>query len=331
MTRPFGTTHNGQSVAAIDIRSPQLSARILTLGAILSDVRLAGLDRPLTLGSPDLAAYEGPLVSFGSIMGPVVNRIKGAQAQIAGRLHRFEATTKSGATLHSGATGIQSQVWTVAEVTSDAVTLTLCLPDGLGGFPGQREITATYRVSGATLTLQINATSDAATLWNIANHAYWALDDCVGFGGHQLQVLANSYLQAGEDLLPTGVLAPLAGSDVDLRKPLSLSGDAQQFFDFNFCTSTARVPLRDVAVLRSASGLTMTMASTECGLQVYDGGTIDGAGFATHHGPAYAPYDGIALEAQSWPGATDNPAFPSIEYAPGQPYAQTTSWRFSDG
>ena len=40
--RPFGTTADGRPVQAIRLTRDQLSVTILTLGAILQDVRLAG-------------------------------------------------------------------------------------------------------------------------------------------------------------------------------------------------------------------------------------------------------------------------------------------------
>ncbi|MEO1798747.1 MAG: galactose mutarotase, partial [Pseudomonadota bacterium] len=65
------------------------------------------------------------------------------------------------------------------------------------------------------------------------------------------------------------------------------------------------------------------------GLQLYDCGTIDASAYASNHGTPYQLYAGVALEAQHWPGATTNPAFPRIEYGPGARYHQITRWSFT--
>ncbi len=55
----FGQTADGREVQKIPLRSEQLTVTILTLGAVINDVRLTGVAWPLTLGSPDVAVFEG--------------------------------------------------------------------------------------------------------------------------------------------------------------------------------------------------------------------------------------------------------------------------------
>ena len=142
----FGQVADGRYVQKITLRSEQLTVTILTLGAVINDVRLTGVPWPLTLGSPNVAGYEGKLSSFGSFMGPVINRIKGCTAKIDGKTYRFEKHHSGNLTQHSGSTGMHRQIWSIAEYGSDHVVLTLHLPDGLGGFPGNREITLRYDI-----------------------------------------------------------------------------------------------------------------------------------------------------------------------------------------
>ena len=327
--RLFGQTAGGRDVHAIDIQTDQLKATVLTYGAILNDLRLNGMDYSLTLGSPDIAAYEGPLASFGSLIGPVANRIRDAKAMIAGREYAFEANFQGKHTLHSGADGTHCQVWEVEDQSSTSVTLTLRLPDGLSGFPGNRWCRAIYRVEGASLSLEVTAETDAPTLLSFANHSYWALDPTPGFADHVLTIPAGRYLKSSADLMPTGELTHVAGSAYDARKGLTLAGDDSQFFDLNYCFCEGDRAMQEVARLRGKSGVELRMDTTAPGLQVYDCGTIDGTGFATHHGREYGHYAGVALEAQRWPGATSHPAFPRIEFGPGERYHQLTRWSFS--
>ena len=140
--RAFGQTRDGRQVDMIQLRGGELTVAILTLGATLQDLRLAGTPWPLTLGAQSVAAYEGPCRWFGSVAGPVANRIAGAQAVIDGKVCRFDPNENGRTTLHGGATGTDAQVWALTDQTVGSVTLSLNLPDGLGGFPGNRRLTA---------------------------------------------------------------------------------------------------------------------------------------------------------------------------------------------
>ena len=326
---PFGYTKNGDMVETISIGSSALSAKILTLGGIINDVRLDSVNWPLTLGSSEVAAYEGKLNSFGSLMGPVVNRIKGCSAKIDGVRCEFEKHHSGNLTQHSGNTGMQKQLWTIAKYGPEFVTFELHLEDGLGGFPGNRNVKIQYRVSGSSLTMNIQARTDSPTLFNPANHSYWSLDPDLGFKSQVLQVYADRYTEPDEKLMPTGMLLPTKGSPYDFQSGKLIAGDASQFFDLNLCLSDRREPMRKVAILTGTKGIRMEMATTECGLQVYDCGTINAPGFTTHHGVPYAPYSGLALEAQSWPGATIHAHFPDITLRPEDTYNQRTSWTFT--
>ena len=325
----FGQVADGRHVQKITLRSEQLTVTILTLGAVINDVRLTGVPWPLTLGSPDVAGYEGKLSSFGSFMGPVINRIKGCTAKIDGKTYRFEKHHSGNLTQHSGSTGMHRQIWSIAAYESDYVVLTLHLPDGLGGFPGNREITLRYDIEQASLRMTATASSDAPTPFNPANHSYWSLDSKPGYSGQTLQIAADHYSEPDAELMPTGRILPVDNGPNDFRAGCSLAGDARDFYDLNLCLGSTKAPLRPIATLTGLEGVSMEMATTECGLQLYDGGTIDGRDYSTHHGAPYGPYAAPALEAQSWPGSLDQCHFPDIILRPKTPYHQVTSWTFS--
>ena len=123
---PFGTTRAGEAVHAIDLRGGALAARILTRGAILRELRLDGVDRNLTVGSDDLALYDGTMRYHGALIAPVANRLRGARAPIAGEEHCFEAN-QAPHTLHSAGAGTHLKLWEVEEEAADAVALALSL------------------------------------------------------------------------------------------------------------------------------------------------------------------------------------------------------------
>jgi aldose 1-epimerase len=310
----FGQTAAGLDVARMVLRSDDLTVAVLSYGAAVQSVRLEGLAHDLTLGSARLADYEGAMRYHGTLVGPVANRLRSAQAVIAGVRYSLEGNEPSGALLHSGS-GMQAQVWTVVEVGPDAVTLALAL--AADGFPGQRHIRARFAVAGAVLRLEVTAVTDAPTLMNVAQHSYWNLHGGDTWAGHQLRIAAEHYLPTDKAALPTGEVKPVAGTPLDFRKPRVIApGDP--VMDVNFCTSEARVPLREVLWLQGGD-VGMRFATTEPGVQVYDAAAGIG------------PYEGLAIEAQGWPDAPNHPYFPSVELHPGETYRQITEWRFVRG
>ena len=316
----FGKSDTGASVQAITLAAGDLTARILTLGCALQSAHLKGTSHSLTLGSDTLSDYAGDMLYFGAIIGPVANRLAAAKTTLNGQSLQFDAN-EHGNLLHSGAIGTHAKIWTIADTTPNSATLTLTLPAGEGGFPGTRQIRATYEITApATLRLTITATTDTPTLMNFANHSYWNLDGTPTWAGHSLQIAADHYTATDAALLPTGDLTPVAATLFDFRQPRKLA-QGEPALDTNFCLSAAKAPLRPVAALTGASGLALTLATTEPGLQIYDAQRTAR--------PGHAKYEGFAIEAQGWPDAPNHANFPSIQITPDAPYAQTTEWRFT--
>lgn len=316
----FGTAGTGEAVEKITLTAGDLTVAILTWGAIVQDVRLAGVDRSLTLGSDTLSDYEGSLMHHGSLIGPIANRISNARIKLDGMMYELERNQDDRISLHSGKQATHRRNWTVEDRSDTHVTLTCALGDGICDLPGNRVITVTYRVTApATLTMEVTGTTDATTAMNFANHSYWNLDGTDSWAGHQLQVLADSYLPSTPDDYPTGEIVAVEGTPMDLRQMRVISPETD-VFDNNFCLSDGPVLARDVLVLRGQGGVQMTLSTTAPGVQVYD--NRNGAR------PGRAAYEGLAIEAQGWPDAPNNSAFPSILVTPNAPYHQETSWRF---
>ena len=313
MARHFGTTQSGAAVQAVDLRAGSMVATVLTYGAILRHLSLTPEGHNLTWGSDDLSDYAVAMRYHGAVIGPVANRISGAAAQIGPQSYTFDANQDGAITLHSGAKGTFQSLWTLAEESASHVILTLDLPDGEAGFPGNRRITARYDLLPDRLRLTLDVTTDALTAINLANHSYWNLDGSSSWEGHRLRVAADHYLPVTKAVTPTGEIAPVSGTAFDFRTSRVLkAGDPP--LDTNFCLSNDRRHLQEVLWLSGQQGVTMVFATTEPGLQIYD---------------SRPDYRALAIEAQYWPDALANPAFPPILLAPAEPWQQITEWRFS--
>lgn len=321
--RNFGTGPAGEAVHLVTLRAGDLSARLLTWGARLQELRLAGTPWPLVLGAPGLAGYLGPMRNFCAVVGPVANRIAGATATIAGKECHFVANEAGQTTLHGGPQGTHARNWTIAEATEDRAVFTLDLPDGAEGFPGNRQLTAEYRAEPpGRLTLTLRAVTDRPTLINLAPHPYWNLDGTPDISGHSLRVAAEAYTPVDARLIPTGQVAAVSGTRFDLRAGRAL--DATRDLDVNLCLAEAPRGLTEVAQLKGAKGVRLTLATTEPGLQLHDAPRMATAPHIGLMGQPYGPRAGLALEPQLWPDACHHPAFPTTLLEPGATRVQKT-------
>ncbi len=330
-SEPFGETPQGESVHRLTITGGGLSARILTFGAVVQDLRLAGHDAPLVLGFEALSGYLDHSVYFGAIVGRYANRIGGGRFVLDGE--RFDTDANDdGNTLHGGRAGLDRRVWRIAASGADFVTLTVRDPDGAMGFPGNLDIACTYRLKPpATLAVELVATTDRSTLCNLAHHSFFNLDDGgrSGISGHRLSIAASAWLPVDARRVPTGAVLPVEGTafDFQLARPIRLPGGAERY-DHNFCLSAARGPLRQAAWAQgAASGIEMEVWTTEPGLQFFSG-DFPAREVPGLDGIVYGPGAGFCLEPQIWPDAPNRPYFPQAVLRPGEEYRQISEYRF---
>lgn len=299
---------DGQIVERVTLQNAEMVVDLIALGASLQSVKFHGAQ--MVVSGETLEDYLGPLSYAGAIVGRVANRIADARANIAGRTFALDANEPSGNCLHGGSDGAGHQVWSIDETGPYFAIFSLRMDDGHMGFPGALEVRARYELLGTTLSLDISAQSDAETLCSFAPHGYWNLSGQNNINGHELTVYADSYLPLDARQIPTGEIAEVAGSAFDFRTAREIERTA---LDHNFCMSAERTALRPVMKLHSPeSGITLSVASTEAGLQLYD---------ARHLGRT-----GLAIEPQVWPDAVNQDGFPSMVLRPNQTYRALTEF-----
>ena len=323
----FGTLPDGTAVERVPISGGGLTAHILTYGATVQDLRLGGVDHPLVLGSPVLEPYLGPMTYFGAIVGRFANRIANGCFEFEGQTFHIPTNWLGRHALHGGTVGTGQTIWTIGALTTDTLCLDLVLPDGDMGFPGEMQVKARFSLSGdGDLTMEIKAQTDAPSPCSFAHHGYFNLDGGADVTSHLLRISADTYLPVDDDLIPTGEVATVAGTQFDFRTARKLGSNG---IDHNFCVSNQQLPLRSVAKLHSTkSGITMHVETTEPGLQIYDGAYIPKLGLPGLEGRRYGPFGGLAIETQGWPDAPNHVGFPSAILRPGETYLHQTRYRF---
>ena len=334
-TEIFGHTPNGEAVHRITISGGGLTAKVLTWGAVIQDLRLKGHEAPLVLAYQDFADYPAHSPYLGATVGRSINRIRDGELTIDGTTYWLEKNFRGLHNIHGGSEGTGHRNWEVVAVGTDYVTLTIQLGDGEMGFPGNLNITCTYMLEPkGTLAIRVDAVTDKPTMCNLAHHSYFNLDD----GGvtemldHQVRIEAQAYLPVDGDLIPDGRVLPVAGSTHDFREYRTIRREEngeQVVYDNNFCLSSQRQPLRPVAWAKGArSGVEMSVSTTEPGVQFYAGNTLGGRPPIGLTGKTYGNYAGFCFEAQVWPDSTHFPYFPQAILRPNETYSQMTKYSF---
>uniref|UniRef100_A0ACD5Z1M2 Uncharacterized protein n=1 Tax=Avena sativa TaxID=4498 RepID=A0ACD5Z1M2_AVESA len=337
-------------VGVYELKKEDFSIKVTNWGATLMSVVLPdsrGNLADVVLGYDTVAEYVNGTAYFGGLIGRVANRIAGARFTLDGKAYRLIPNDGNN-TLHGGHRGFSKVVWTVKEHvgggSSPFITLYYHSFDGEQGFPGDLDVYVTYQISSPhVLSVHMNATARGkATPVNLAHHAYWNLG---GHGsgsilGEKVRLFASRYTPVDAALIPTGRLAPVAGTPYDFRRPASVGARMGGLlrrgatgYDINYAVDGGehgglRRQLRRVAVVRDgASDRAMELWADQPGVQFYTGNGLSGV--RGKGGKVYDRYGALCLETQGFPDAVNRPNFPSQIVRPGQVYSHDMVFKFS--
>lgn len=329
----FGRTEAGEAVHRVEISGGGLTAKVITWGAVIQDLRLDGHDAPLTLGFDNFESYPAHSPYFGATPGRCANRIGNGKFTLDGKQYQLDLNENGVTHLHGGRNNIAVRNWTIVEHDTDRVVLKIVDEDGRGGYPGNCTIQATYRVHGnGELSVTYETTSDQPTLANVCQHAYFNLDGRDDALEHDIMIAADGYLVTDELQIPTGEVRSVAGTVFDFREMAPMKrfdGDQQALYDHNFCLSAERTAKRSVALARSLhSGVSLEVRTTEPGIQFYAGFKMD-VPVSGIDGRRYQSFAGFCLETQIWPDAINHENFPNAVLRPGEVLRQETDYIFS--
>ncbi len=325
-----------------------MSVSISEYGATLTSVRVPdcrGQIGEVTLGYDHVDGYVHKNAYLGSTVGRYANRIGKGRFRIDGQA--FQVTcNNNGQHLHGGAKAMDAQVWTAETLDSigaSAMRFSYVSPAGEEGYPGTLRVTVTYTLPTDTNELQIDFTgvTDAPTLCNLTNHAFFNLAGSGDILAHRLLITANRFIPTDAALIATGELASVADTPFDFRRPrpigqdinhahpqLRLAGGYDHCFDLGLAGGL-RLAAR---VTEATSGRSLEVLTDAPGIQFYAGNFLDG----TIHGRWALPYhyrNGFCLEPGLFPDSPNQVAFQRAGYPtgvllPGTTYRQRMVYRF---
>ena len=319
-----------ETITLVNNRGMRL--RALELGAIIVSLEIPdGNGNPVdvVLGHDIPADYLSHASYFGAVVGRYANRIAGARFTLDGTKYHLVANERPNC-LHGGKVGFDKTLWHVEASSSSSVTLAHRSPDGDQGFPGTLDARVKYTLSDENdLIVDYDAVTDTPTVINLTQHSYFNLagHNSGSVLDHELMIAADAYTPVDDALIPTGEITPVQGTRYDFRS-LRVIADAAGY-DQNFVLSNSNEPLKAAAVLRDPrSGRTMSVTTTEPGIQLYTGNHLDGS-IIGKNGVRYQRHAGLCFETQHFPDSPNKPDFPSTELRPGEQFASRTIFAFS--
>jgi len=309
MTKTFyGSMPGGRAVEVYTLSNTHLRAEILTYGATLDRLFVPDRNGKMENILRTFDNLEDRIAGSqyqGEIVGRYANRIAGGCFTLHGQEYHVTPNEKNGNCLHGGGE-FSHALWQVNHCEDTQIELCHTSPAGAHGFPGEVKTTVRYILAGSSLIIEYRAVSDADTVLNLTNHAYFNLTDAGDILAHILQIDAEHYLPVDENCIPTGELRPVAGTAFDFRAPRPI----REEYDHNFCNP------KSINVYEPVSGRCMAVDTDLPGVQLYTGNFLP------------VPHAAFCLETQAWPDSPNQWPEQCLLRA-GETYRTQTRFEFS--
>lgn len=338
----FDKTADGKDVYEYTLKNAcGTEVHVITYGLRIHKLLTSDKDGKLgdvVLGHDNIEGYSTDYQ--GAVIGRYANRINQGEFSLDGTTYKLNKNDGNNS-LHGGPGGFHQVLWDVAEINNcdePSVVFKHTSPDGDENFPGTLDIKVTYSLSADNaLKITYEASGDRKTPFNPTNHAFFNLS-----GDHSrnvfdtvLKINASSYTPVNDELIPTGLISPVADTPLDFTKEKSLGIDmfADEHsislnggFDHNFCVDGQGLRLHAEAY-DPESGRIMQVYSDMPGIQLY---TFNKAPAVTgKNGVIATNHSAFCLETQFYPDSMNHENFPFTYVEAGVPFKSETVYKFS--
>ena len=331
----FGKMPNGANALLYTLKNKNgLTVKITSYGGCITEILVpdkSGKVADVVLGFDNLDQYLKESPYFGATVGRYANRIAKGKFSLDGVEYTLPINNAPNS-LHGGPRAFNNVNWQ-SEATGDALTLKHFSGDGDQGYPGNLHTTVVFSFSDTNdLRIDYEATTDKPTPINLTNHSYFNL---AGAGSgtildHVLTLNAKKYTPVDDTLIPTGQIAPVAGTPMDFTSPKPIGSRIDKVgagYDHNYVLGDSGKLELAATVQEPKSGRVVEVLTTQPGIQFYTGNFLDG--HIKGLGGAYGKHGAFCLETQHFPDSPNHPNFPDTILRPGETYKQTTVYRFS--
>lgn len=334
----FGMT-DGQNVYEYTLtNSNGIMVKVINYGGTISDIITPdknGEMASVVLGFDSLEEYKGGKNALmGAIVGRVANRISNAKFTVDSKEYKLSSY------IHGGVGGFHRRGWNIEEVPGSnlvALRMTYYSEDGEEGFPGNLNVTVTYSLTNKNdLKIDYTATTDKATPLVLTNHTYFNLS-----GGKkanildtELSILADQYLEAAGQNIPTGNILDVKDTPFDFTKKHAIGNHIADIknasgYDLTYVLRNQSGKLAKAATAyEPKSGRVMKVYTTEPGVVFYTSNHLNER-ITGREGKSFTKYGAFCLETQHYPDSPNKPNFPNSILRPGETFKSQTIYKFS--
>lgn len=334
----WGEVNNTKVFLYTITNSHGMVMKLTNYGGIITSVIVPdknGKMDDVVLGFDNLQQYLDPNPCFGATIGRFANRIKDAKFEIDGVTYHL--TKNSGENCIHGGDEFDRVVWD-SKIVKNKLGCGVCLhylsKDGSNGFPGNLDVYATYILTeNNAIHVCFEATTDKSTYVNMTQHSYFNLSGCKELiNDHLIKIDADNYTEIDKDIVPTGIVSTVKGTDWDLTT-LTRIGDNLSKLDYNgyhYCYVFNKPPgelKKVIEVIEPKSGRKLEISTTQPGVQFYSGNSIP-SNLTGKYGIHYRPHIAFCLETQHLPDSPNHANFPTTLLRPGEKYKETVIYNF---
>ena len=318
----YGTTSKGEEVTLYILKNSNgISLEIISYGGIITNISFPdknGCFSNIVLGYDNLQEYEDDQYFFGAIIGRYANRIKNGSFKIDNTKINVDKNIGNNH-LHGGFSGFHKKVWKVKSIKrKDSLTLILnyLSKDLESGFPGNLDVSVHYTLNNNNeLEIKYFAKSDKKTVVNFTNHSYFNLGPSLdeNIFNHKLLINATNYLEATNDLIPTGNLLNVQGTNYNFLNLKTISCELDNCWALDKHLNQ-KIELAAILVNEEA-GRKIEVYTDEPGVQIYTGNNLNFK---------HKKNSGVCLETQHFPNSPNQQNFPSTELLADELYESNT-------
>jgi aldose 1-epimerase len=278
---------------------------------------------------------------FGAIVGRYGNRIAKGRFTLNNKTYELAVNNGPNA-LHGGIRGFSARVWNAIQVSEQVLEIRYDAKDGEEGYPGNMHVKVTYTLTDHNeLRIDYEASTDAPTVVNLTNHAYFNLDgeSSETVLDQELTINADRFIPVDATSIPLGHFEDVAGTPFDFRKSKEIGFHIEdqheqiingQGYDHTFVLNHPGNTLGLCAIARGQkTGITMEVLTTEPGVQFYSANFLNGKDSDGKGGRRYPRRSAFCLETQHFPDSPNHETFPTTVLNPGERFRSTTIYRFT--
>lgn len=339
--KTLGSSASGEVIKQFILRnSSGAEAKFINLGAAWVGFQFSDDAPNLVLGCDTLDAFLDQGAFLGATVGRFANRIKDSQFKLNGKVIQLSKNMPPHH-IHGGFSGFSNKVWhSHIELIDEQPTLTFSYQsaDGEEGYPGNLNVEIVICLTTDNrVTFNYRADTDATTIVNLTNHAYFNLQGAKTghINDHEFKVHADQFLPAYNNALPTGEIAHVNNTALDLREwtniaqAINSKEDAYiqtaSGFDHCYCLPQDGI-LKTVAESR-CNGVNLTCATNLPGIQFYTGNFLGNT--PINDVERYDAHGAFCFEPGFWPDSPNHDHFPNCEFDKSQPYTAIIEYRFT--